>query len=56
MDEKAYQALIELVDIFRDCYVDGEEISCFKLIKKIVDGEVIKESLDEETRLLAQRQ
>lgn len=44
------------MDIHNNCTSNGEKIFCFDLIKKIVDGEVLKENISEEQRILAQKQ
>ena len=44
------------MDIHNNCTSNGEEIFCFDLIKKIVDGEVLKENISAEQRILAQKQ
>lgn len=56
MNTEFYEQLNDLVDIHNNCTSNGEEIFCFDLIKKIVDGEVLKENIDEEQRILAQKQ
>ena len=56
MNTEFYEQLNNLVDIHNNCTSNGEEIFCFDLIKKIVDGEVLKENINEEQRILAQKQ
>ncbi|MBR4083927.1 MAG: hypothetical protein IKK33_06545 [Lachnospiraceae bacterium] len=56
MNTEFYEQLNDLVDIHNNCTSNGEEIFCFDLIKKIVDGEVLKENINEEQRILAQKQ
>lgn len=57
MNQESYQALLDLIEIFHSCR-DGEgtEIWCFKFIKKIVDGEILKENVSEKTKILAKKQ
>lgn len=56
MNTSFYEQLKDLVDIHDNCSSNGEEIFCFDLIKKIVDGEVVKEDISEEKLILAQKQ
>lgn len=56
MNIEFYEQLKDLVDIHDKCTSNGEEIFCFSLIKKIVDGEVLREDISEEQRLLAKKQ
>ena len=56
MNIEFYEQLKDLVDIHSNCTSDGEEIFCFDLIKKIVDGKVSKTDISEEKMLLAQKQ
>ena len=56
MDKKFYEQLKDLVDIHDNCNSDGQEIFCFDLIKKIVDGEILKENINGDQILRAQKQ
>ena len=44
------------MEIHHNCTSNGEEVFCFELIKKIVDGDVSRENISEEQRLLAKKQ
>ena len=56
MNQEMYEAVIDLIEIFDDCTVNGEDVWCFKLIKDIVDGKVLIETISENRRKLAQMQ
>ena len=56
MNQEMYEAVIDLIEIFDDCTVNGEDVWCFKLIKDIIDGEVLIETISENRRKLAQMQ
>lgn len=51
-----YEAVIDLIEIFENCSVDGEEVWCFKLIKDIIDGKVLVENISENKKKKAQMQ
>ena len=56
MNKEIYEAIIDLIEIFDNCTVNGEEVWCFKLIKDIIDGKVLIESISESRKKLAQMQ
>lgn len=56
MNQEMYEAVIDLIEIFDDCTVNGEDVWCFKLIKDIIDGKVLIETISENRRKLAQMQ
>lgn len=56
MTAGAYEALLDLIEIFEDTTIGNQEIDCFNLMKRIVDGKISKESLDNDKKLQAQRQ
>ena len=56
MSIEFYEQLKDLVDIHDKCTSNGEEIFCFSLIKKIIDGEVLREEISKEQRTLAKKQ
>lgn len=56
MNKEMYEAVIDLTEIFDNCTVNGEEIWCFKLIKDIIDGKVLIETISENKKKLAQMQ
>ena len=56
MNQEMYEAVIDLIEIFDNCTVNGEDVWCFKLIKDIIDGKVLIETISENRRKLAQMQ
>lgn len=56
MDDRIYKVLEEMVEIFDNSTIDGDNVWCFEFIKKIVDGEILKEDIDENIKLLARKQ
>lgn len=56
MNTEFYNQLKDLVEIHDKCTANGEDIFCFDLIKKIVDGEVLKENINDEQQVLAYKQ
>lgn len=56
MNTEFYEELEDLVDIHDGCTANGEEIFCFKLIKEILDGNILKTDLHEKQKRLAQKQ
>jgi len=44
MNTEFYNQLKDLVEIHAKCTANGEDIFCFDLIKKIVDGEVLRKT------------
>lgn len=56
MDEKDYEILCDLVEFFENSKLDGEEIFCFALIKKMIDEEILVECIKENMRIVAKKQ
>ena len=56
MNQEMYEAVIDLIEIFDNCTVNGEEVWCFKLIKDIIDGKILIETITENKKKLAQMQ
>ena len=56
MNQEMYEEVMDLVGIFDGCTVDGEDVWCFKLIKDIIDGKVLIETISENRKKLAQMQ
>lgn len=56
MEQEIYEAVMDLIEIFDNCTVNGEEVWCFKLIKDIIDGKVLIETMNENKKMLAQMQ
>lgn len=56
MNQEMYEAVIDLIEIFDNCTVNGEDVWCFKLIKDIIDGKVLAQTISENRRKLAQMQ
>ena len=56
MAEGFYQSLEDLVEIFSDCSVEGEDIQCFDIMKNIVDGKWLIGNMDEELKIRMQKQ
>lgn len=56
MDKDFYQSLEDLAEIFSDCSIEGEQIWCFEFIKKIINGELVKENIDKELKISMQEQ
>ncbi|MDE6517214.1 MAG: hypothetical protein K2L18_05120 [Acetatifactor sp.] len=56
MREEVYQELTDLVNVFRDCYADGEPVWCFEFIKQIVDGGATRDCISEVTKRAARKQ
>ena len=56
MNQEMYEEVSALVGIFDGCTVDGEDVWCFKLIKDIIDGKVLIETISEDRKKLAQKQ
>lgn len=56
MEQEIYEAVMDLIEIFDNCTVNGEEVWCFKLIKDIIDGKVLIETINENKKMLAQMQ
>lgn len=56
ISKEGYQALMDLVEIFDNSIIEGEEVWCFKLIKEIVDGQVLREDICARKRILAEEQ
>ena len=56
MDEKDYELLCELVEHFENSKLNGEEIFCFVLMKKMIDEKILVECIEENTRITAKKQ
>lgn len=56
MNIEFYKEIEDLVDIHENCLSNGKEIVCFKLIRDIVDGKVLKENVSIAKKKLAQEQ
>lgn len=56
MNKELYEAVVDLTEIFDNCTVNGEEVWCFKLIKNIIDGKTLIETVSENRKNLAQMQ
>ena len=54
--EEVYQELTDLVNVFCDCYADGEPVWCFEFVKQIVDGGATQDCISEETKRAARKQ
>lgn len=56
MRDEVYRELADLVDVFSDCYADGELVWCFEFIKQIVDDGAPQDCISEETKKAARKQ
>ena len=56
MEQEIYEAVMDLIEIFDNCTVNGEEVWCFKLIKDRIDCKVLIETINENKKMLAQIQ
>ena len=50
LNEEMEEELADLIDIFDGCFVNNEEVKCFKLIKKMSDEGISLESISKESR------
>ena len=50
MNKEMKEELDDLLDIFDGCFVNNEEVKCFKLIKKISDEGIDLESISKEAK------
>lgn len=56
MNREMEEELDDLIDIFDGCFVDDEEVICFKVIKKISDEGIALESISKESKAVMYKQ